>query len=258
MKISLLQLDIKDGQSHVNQANVQNLLQEALLEEPDVIVLPELWNSGYALDKLEKIADEDGKVSRPWLSQFAEKHGVTLVAGSVATKRKGQFYNTAYSFSSKGQLINTYDKVHLFGLMAEDKFLTAGQRESCFQIGTVGASHVICYDIRFPEWIRHLMSQDAALLFVSAQWPSSRIEQWRLLLQARAIENQAFVIAVNRVGQGLKDQFNGHSLIIDPLGKILLEANDCEGVFSAQIDLNQVKKVRGQIPVFKDRRLELY
>ena len=107
MKISLLQLDIKDGQSHVNQANVQNLLQEALLEEPDVIVLPELWNSGYALDKLEKIADEDGKVSRPWLSQFAEKHGVTLVAGSVATKRKGQFYNTAYSFSSKGRSIST-------------------------------------------------------------------------------------------------------------------------------------------------------
>lgn len=258
MKVSLVQFDVRDGQPQLNKEKVQELLQEALAENPDVLVLPELWNTGYALDELEEIADENGEDSIAWLSQFAREHQVALVAGSVAVKRQGKFYNTAYSFAADGKLVNAYDKVHLFGLMAEDRFLTAGQKESHFELGKVKAVHVICYDIRFPEWTRKLMSQGAELLFVSAQWPSSRIDQWRTLLQARAIENQAFVIAVNRIGQGATDQFNGHSLVIDPLGNILLETDDSEGVFSSQIDMQQVQDVRGKIPVFADRRPDLY
>lgn len=258
MKVSLVQFDVKDGQPQTNKNKVLELMQRALSDQPDVIILPELWNTGYALEQLEEIADENGEDSISWLSQFAREHQVALVAGSVATKRQGKFYNTGYTFAADGKLINAYDKVHLFGLMAEDDFLTAGQKESHFHIGSVAASHVICYDIRFPEWTRKLMSQGAELLFVSAQWPTSRIEQWKILLQARAVENQAFVIAVNRVGQGLKDQFNGHSLVIDPLGHRLLETDDSEGVFSAEIDVHQVAAVRGQIPVFDDRRTELY
>lgn len=258
MKVSLIQFDVKDGQPQLNKNKVLELMQQALSDQPDVIILPELWNTGYALEQLEEIADENGEDSISWLSQFACEHQIALVAGSVATKRQGKFYNTAYTFAADGKLINTYDKVHLFGLMAEDEFLTAGLKESHFHIGSVSASQVICYDIRFPEWIRKLMSQGAELLFVSAQWPASRIEQWKILLQARAVENQAFVIAVNRVGHGLKDYFNGHSLVVGPLGNILLETDDSEGVFSTEIDVGQVKAARGQIPVFTDRRPELY
>ena len=119
-------------------------------------------------------------------------------------------------------------------------------------------SQVICYDIRFPEWLRKQMAKGSQLLVVPAQWPSSRIMQWKILLQARAIENQAYVVAVNRTGEGLLDTFNGHSLVIDPLGKVVFEADAQEGVSVVTIDLEAVESVRGQIPVFADRRLDLY
>lgn len=259
MRISLIQMNILDNQVEENFQKVLSLLTKACKERPDVIVLPEMWNSSYGLSDLEELADVEGKRTKSVLGAFAKEHEVAIVAGSVATKRGKNFYNTSYVFDGKGKVISEYDKVHLFGLMAEDHYMTAGDSESHFQIGTTKASHVICYDIRFPEWIRTQMSQKEELLFVSAQWPDSRITQWKILLQARAIENQSFVIAVNRVGKGLNDQFNGHSLLIDPLGTILFEAPENEeGVFTIEIDPNQVNAVRGQIPVFDDRRVDLY
>lgn len=190
---------------------------------------------------------------------ICQKHDVNIVGGSCAVKRQGKFWNTAYDFDRKGQLINEYDKVHLFGLMQEDRFIAPGNSESSFEIDGIKSSCVICYDIRFPEWERKLMSSGAKILFVSAQWPDVRIKQWEILLRARAIENQAFVVAANRVGDAPNDHFNGHSLIIDPFGEII--ANGCSGqeeIVSAILDLSLVDKARGNIPVFKDRRLDLY
>ena len=224
-----------------------------------LIVLPEMWNTGYALDQLDELADENGERTKNFLSAFAKKHDVNIVGGSCAVKRQGKFWNTAYDFDRKGQLINEYDKVHLFGLMQEDRFIAPGNSESSFEIDGIKSSCVICYDIRFPEWERKLMSSGAKILFVSAQWPDVRIKQWEILLRARAIENQAFVVAANRVGDAPNDHFNGHSLIIDPFGEII--ANGCSGqeeIVSAILDLSLVDKARGNIPVFKDRRLDLY
>ena len=99
-------------------------------------------------------------------------------------------------------MIADYDKVHLFGLMVEDEYLQAGNKESVFELDDIKAASVICYDIRFPEWVRTLMSSGAKVLFVVAEWPKERVEQWEILLRARAVENQAFVVAVNRVGDG--------------------------------------------------------
>ena len=121
------------------------------------------------------------------------------------------------------------------------------------------AASVICYDIRFPEWVRTQMAQGAKVLFVVAQWPEPRVQQWEILLKARAVENQAFVVAVNRVGTGSDDVFSGHSMVIDPLGNVVLQSKEHEeGIFTADINLEEVDKVRGQIPVFEDRRTDLY
>lgn len=106
MKVSLVQFDVKDGQPQTNKNKVLELMQRALSDQPDVIILPELWNTGYALEQLEEIADENGEDSISWLSQFAREHQVALVAGSVATKRQGKFYNTGYTFAADGKLIN--------------------------------------------------------------------------------------------------------------------------------------------------------
>ncbi|MDV7758800.1 carbon-nitrogen family hydrolase [Liquorilactobacillus mali] len=258
-KVSLLQLDIVFGDPETNYINVEKYIKKAVSDKPDVLVLPEMWNTGYALDKLGDIADKGGQRTKNFLSNLAKRFAVNIVGGSVATEEAGKYYNTSYIFGRKGNLISQYQKVHLFGLMNEDDFISAGSVQNQFVLDDVKAAGVICYDIRFPEWERKLMSKGQQILFVSAQWPAKRIEQWRMLLCARAIENQSFVVAVNRVGEAPKDSFNGHSLVIDPLGKILAEGTtDVEGIFTCEFDLDDLTEVRGSIPVFKDRRPELY
>ena len=133
--------------------------------------------------------------------------------------------------------------------------MSAGAKESVFELDGVTAASVICYDIRFPEWVRTQMAQGVKVLFVVAQWPEPRVQQWEILLKARAVENQA----VNRVGAGPEDVFSGHSMVIDPLGNVVLQAKEHEeGIFTADINLEEVDRVRGQIPVFEDRRTDLY
>ena len=233
MKIALVQMDVVHGQPVENKKHVIEMLERALDDNPDVIVLPEMWNTGYALNELDGLAD---------------KH-----------EKDGKFYNTTYVYNKSGDLINTYSKVHLFGLMAEDQYMSAGSNESVFELDGVIAASVICYDIRFPEWVRTQMAQGAKVLFVVAQWPEPRVQQWEILLKARAVENQAFVVAVNRVGAGPDDIFSGHSMVIDPLGNVVLQTKEHEeGIFTADINLEEVDKVRGQIPVFEDRRTDLY
>ena len=259
MKVSLIQMAIYEAEPKKNIENVLSWLEKAALEEPDVIVLPEMWNTGYALEQMAELADDNGQEIQSLLGKFAKNHQVNLVAGSVATKKETGFFNTTYVFNREGQVISDYDKVHLFGLMREDRFMQAGKNENIFELDGVKAASVICYDIRFPEWVRTLMSSGAKVLFVVAEWPKERVEQWEILLRARAVENQAFVVAVNRVGKGAADTFSGHSLVIDPLGKVILLAKDYqEGIFTVDLDLAEVDKVRGHIPVFEDRKPDLY
>lgn len=259
MKVSIIQMDVIYKSPLENQEKVMVMMEKAMTDQPDVIILPEMWNTGYALNELSDIADFQGQETIALMSDFAKKHDVNVIAGSVAIEKDGQFYNAAYSFDRKGHLINHYDKVHLFGLMGEDAFISAGDQDSVFSIDNHLVSQLICYDIRFPEWVRSQMSQGAEILFVSAQWPDSRIEQWEILLRARAVENQAFVVAVNRVGKGPKDNFNGHSMVISPMGDILYKDEEgLEAVTTVTLELEQVKQVRGIIPVFADRRPDLY
>ena len=117
---------------------------------------------------------------------------------------------------------------HLFRLMDEDKYLAAGDQKNVFELAGVKSASFICYDIRFPEWLRTVAKKKLSVIYVVAQWPQTRIEQWKSLLVARAIENQAYVVAVNRVGDNPDNKFNGHSLIINPLGEVLSDSGDQE------------------------------
>lgn len=259
MRISLIQMDILYGQPQTNFEKVLELLEQAAQENPDVIVLPEMWNTGYALSDLDRLADKDGRQTQQLLSKFAREHKVALVGGSVAVKEGSHFFNRTYIYNKEGQLLTTYDKAHLFGLMAEDRYLTAGSDRSLFEVAGIKAASVICYDIRFPEWLRTLMSDGPQILFVVAEWPQIRVQQWELLLRARAVENQSFVVAVNRVGDDPDNHFSGHSMVIDPLGNVLLQAPDNEtGIFTVDLNVAQIAQIRGSIPVFEDRRPELY
>lgn len=258
LKIALAQLDIKLADPPANYHKVEQAVTKAASQQADVVVLPEMWNTGYALPQLASLADQDGATTQHFLSQLAQEKQIAIVGGSVAVKRHDQFFNTSYIVDANGKLVMTYDKVHLFGLMNEDQYLTAGKTVSHFKLAGVSSASFICYDLRFPEWIRTAARQGADILYFPAEWPTSRIKQWKIMLQSRAIENQAFVVATNRVGSDLANQFGGHSIIIDPLGKILLDAGTTEQVVYAEIDLAQLAAVRGPIPVFADRRPALY
>ncbi len=261
VQIVLLQSDIQMGKPDVNRKHMQKLIQQAMEKGPntDIIVLPEMWNTGYALTEIHELADQHGNIERAWLQEYAARYKVNIVAGSISELVEGKIYNSMYVFNKEGKEVARYAKMHLFRLMDEEKYLASGEEPITFSFDgnwTAGAS--ICYDIRFPELGRTLALAGAKVLFVPAEWPHPRLHHWRTLLMARAIENQMYVVSCNRVGVSKDTTFFGHSMIIDPWGEIVLEGGDQEEILTGAIDPALVDEVRGRIPVFEDRRPNLY
>ncbi|MDO3678100.1 carbon-nitrogen family hydrolase [Paenibacillus ehimensis] len=258
--LALLQMDIAIGEPERNFAKLESLLDEAVAHDtkPDVIVFPEMWNTGYALDRIQELADHYGERTEALLSAFSRKHGVNIIGGSIAEKRDNGVYNTIFAYDRHGNRAGDYSKIHLFRLMDEEKFLQSGDRAGELQLDGIPAGMMICYDIRFPELARKLALGGAQILFVPAEWPNPRLHHWRTLLMARAIENQMFVVSCNRVGVSGTTEFFGHSMVIDPWGEVLAEGGEAETIVRAAVDLSQVPAVRSKIPVFEDRRPSLY
>ncbi|RCX23357.1 putative amidohydrolase [Fontibacillus phaseoli] len=259
-EIALVQCDIALGDPKLNRERLEARMEQAAASsvKPDVIMLPEMWNTGYALAQIGQLADPGGIETRSWISDFARRHGIQVIAGSIAEKRDGRVYNTMLIFDRDGQEVDAYSKIHLFRLMEEEKYLTSGERPVLFELDGVKSGASICYDIRFPELARTLALKGARALFIPAQWPHPRLQHWRTLLMARAIENQMYVVACNRTGISGSDAFFGHSLIIDPWGEIVAEGGEGEEIMTGRVDLTLVTQVRERIPVFADRQSQLY
>jgi omega-amidase len=260
LRLALIQMNIEAGNPESNFAKMELQLEEAAAREPkpDLLVLPEMWNTGYALDRIGELADPQGERTKSVISAFGRKHGVAVIAGSIAEKRREGVTNTIHVFDRTGRESAEYSKIHLFRLMNEHLHLQAGERPGLFDLDGTPAAAMICYDIRFPELARKLALGGAKILFVPAEWPHPRLHHWRTLLQARAIENQMFVISCNTVGLSGGTTFFGHSMVIDPWGEVIAEAGEEETILTAEIDLSLVDEVRGRIPVFDDRRPHLY
>lgn len=258
LSVVLLQMDIAFGKPEENRARVEKLLHEAIQKNPDVVVLPELWTTGYDLERLDEIAEGEQRETEKFLSNLAKQYHIHFVAGSIAKKCEKGIANTLIVFNRDGEKVFEYSKAHLFRLMDEEKYFVAGSKKGLFQLDEIDCGGLICYDIRFPEWIRAHVLAGVTILFIPAQWPSERIDHWQTLLRARAIENQCFIIACNRAGSDPNNTFGGHSLIIGPWGEILAEAGTEQEIIHAELDINQVQKIRNTIPIFEDRREELY
>jgi predicted amidohydrolase len=258
MKVACVQMNIAFGEPDKNFLAVEKYTEEAAKAGADVVVFPEMWNTGYALEQLASIADENGTRTKELLSSLTKQYGINIVGGSVATRREGNFYNTMYVVNRSGEMVAAYDKAHLFKLMDEHHFMTAGKYDNVFELDGTTCGGIICYDLRFPEWTRTHVLKGAKIMFIPAEWPEPRIDHWQLLLQARAIENQCYVVAVNRVGTDPNNIFIGHSMVIAPWGELLISNDEQEGIFYAELDLEEVDKVRRRIPVFQDRRTDLY
>ena len=257
ISISLAQMHIELAQPDANLEQAIGFVKQASANRSDMIMFPELWSSGYDL----KHADRYGPVNDyvlEILSGLAVSEKIAI-GGSLLEKADGQFYNTFYFIDKTGQVLGKYRKIHLFRLMNEDRWLRAGNQPQVVNFPWGMAGMAICYDLRFPELFRHYALGNANIICLPSEWPSKRINHWKVLLQARAIENQMFIAAVNSVGQTGDETFGGASAIISPWGEVLAEGDSqAEALLTAEVDLDQVERVRQMIPIFQDRRPDIY
>lgn len=259
MKISCVQMDMAFCDPEACFTKAEKLISEAVKENPDVIVLPETWNTGFfPRSELERLADDDGKRVKQLMGGLAKKFGVNIVAGSVTNKKNGGVYNTAFVFDRKGNEVAEYDKAHLFTPMGEDKYYQKGDKLAFFELDGQKCGIIICYDIRFPEWVRSYTVKGLDFLFVVSQWPKVRVPHLNALTKARAIENQMFVICCNSCGTAGKTVYGGSSTVTDPWGEVIAQAGDSEETITAECDPSILKNIRETINVFRDRRPEIY
>ncbi len=256
MKIALLQLEILEKNKAANVAHGLQLARSAASSH-DLIVLPEVWTTGYSLGHLDEEAENLASPVIAELQSLAAAESCCIVAGSVPMRRGARIYNTSVAIGKDGAVVNMYDKAHLFGLFNEERFFAPGDNFNAFDLSGVRCGSTICYDLRFPELYRHLALQGAQLILCPAEWPEARGDIWRLLAQARAAENHIFVAAVNCVGSFKGAPFYGHSMLIAPSGKIIAEAGAEEEIVSCEIDLDEIAKVRGRLNALADVRKEL-
>ncbi|MFD1019731.1 carbon-nitrogen family hydrolase [Thalassobacillus hwangdonensis] len=261
MKFSMYQMDIHPGDPEANRQKVAAWVEaEVKRNNPDTIVLPEMWTTAYTLSELDGIADDEREPTESFLKELAIKHNVNMIGGSVANKMNGKVYNTALVIDRKGNLVYHYDKVHLVPMLDEPAYLSGGESPAeVFELDGVKLGVVICYDLRFPELIRWLALEGAQALVIVAEWPLARVDHWRTLQRARAIENQMYVLTCNRIGAYDGVEFAGTSMVTDPWGDVLVEGSQGkEETLSISLDLEKVKQVREDVPIFTSRVPDLY
>jgi predicted amidohydrolase len=251
LRVAAIQMEVVSGEPKKNMVRAEAMLNEAARAGAQAALLPELWTTGYALDRLGEIATECGPMTMQFLRDVARRLGISVIGGSFPVARDGGVYSTCYVIEPDGEVVSEYSKEHLFPLLREPEYLLSGTPGRVANTARGKWATLICFDIRFPESARRLAYRGARVLWVPAEWPAPRLEHWRTLLRARAIENQYFVVAANRCGTGDNTQWGGHSTVIDPWGNILAEAGEGEAVLMADLDMGLVDEVRSRIPCFE-------
>jgi omega-amidase len=248
MKITIVQPNTVWEDKDANFRNIEHLLSN-IRGKSDLIVLPEMFTTGFSLNA-QILAEESGGRTLKWMINLSE-NGNFAVCGSFITREVDKFYNH-FAFVTPGNEQYSFDKRHLFSLAGENEVYTCGANRIVIPYENFRFLPIICYDLRFPVWIRNRGDYDAIICVAS--WPDIRREAWNTLLKARAIENQCFVIGVNRSGtdnEGLK--YAGDSVVIDPHGRILAGVTAYkEGIETVEISLADVQNFRKKFPVWKD------
>jgi len=259
MKVSLIQMNMKLGDTEYNYKHAEELIRTAAKEKPDAICFPETWNVGsFPTKNLKELSDKDGKEIRALFGSLAKELNINIIAGSIANVKNDKVYNTALVFDRQGNCIAEYDKTHLFTYANEDGFFEPGNKTVTFELDGVKCGVIICYDVRFAELVRTLALKGIKVLFIPAEWPDVRVNHWNVLNLARAIENQIFIACCNSVGKAGKIQYGGNSALIDPWGEVLAKGGGEEEIITAELDLSIIDNIRNTINVFRDRRPELY
>ena len=250
MKAFCIQHDIVWENKAATHEKVRSLLRGANVPSGSLIVLAEMFSTGFSMD-VTAIAEREAKESERFLAELARARSC-FVLGGVVTSGAGKGRNETVVYNPAGSEIARYCKMHPFTLGGELDNYERGREPVIFQWGDCTVAPFICYDLRFPEAFRACIKMGVQLYTVIASWPVARIEHWVTLLKARAIENQAYVIGVNRVGTDPKFTYTGRSMIIAPSGEVLVDAGVEETVVGAEIDLGFLTQYREQLPFLGD------
>jgi len=251
MKAALIQFNNVWESKRVNLDRAALLVERAAIEKCDVVVFPELFATGFSMN-IPVVADEGYGETLSSLSSIAKKHAVNVIAGfAMKAPAENLARNMAVVFDRKGRPDATYTKMHSFPLSEEGQHFMEGAETVVFDIDAMSSTVFICYDLRFPELFREVAARVKAM-FVIANWPSERKEHWEILLKARAIENQCFVIGVNRIGRdGNGILYPGASRIIDPNGNVICSGSDMEEFITGEFDPSEADRVRAALPFLK-------
>lgn len=253
MRAHLVQLDIRWEDRDANFARVDALLADARPNPGDLVVLPELFDSGFSLNTAAT-HDNAGRTAR-FLADLATRYRVTVQGGRTLIPEGSRALNIMSVLGPDGLTLAEYAKIHPFSFGREPEAFAGGDEVVTYRWGGLTCCPAVCYDLRFPELFRRGMTMGAEVFVLGANWPASRQQHWRTLLIARAIENQAFVLGVNRTGDDPHLAYAGGSIIVDPRGNTLAEADNAETVLSAAIDPAAARAWRAEFPALRDAKL---
>ena len=245
MKISILQFKPIFGEIKENFDTVTRLIDNIANDLPDVILLPELWSTGYYPKPLQNFSDHNGYETSNFLATTAKKYNINIIGGTVIVDEDNKFYNRCFIFDRCGKNLAIYDKIHLFSMTNENDVFAAGNKIPIFNIDGIKSGITTCYDLRFPELFRKIALNKVSMIFLPAAWSLKRLEHWQILTRARAIENQIFIIAANSAG---------HSVIVDPSGKILSEGGIGTKILTVDINLDIIEENKVIMNILADYR----
>lgn len=253
MNVYLIQLDCVWEEKPANHAKVAALLEAARPEAGSLIVLPEMFSTGFSMN-LTVTAQKDSREDEAFLAGLARTYRSCVIGGVVSPVTNGKARNESVAFGPEGALLARYVKMQPFMLGGEGEVHELGTAVLTFAWQGFTIAPLICYDLRFPEHFRSAMKLGANLMVVIASWPVKRYHHWLTLLQARAIENLSYVVGVNRTGSDPNLHHNGRSVVVSPHGHIIADAGEGEGVVSARIDVAEAENWRAQFPALQDVR----
>jgi predicted amidohydrolase len=249
MRVAVAQLDIALGDKEANLTKVEEALSRTRAE---LVLFPELFTTGFDFPRLKKLAEP---LNGETVHKLCELAGKRLIAGTLLENDGGKLYNTFVLLSGSG-VIATYRKLHLFG--EEKRYFTSGEKAVVARARDTTFGLATCYDVRFPELFRRLTLLGSEVFLLSAEFPAPRQEHFDVLVRARAIENQCFMLACNRVGKDEHNSYAGGSAVISPWGDVLARAGSDEALLEVELSIAEVARVRSSFPVLEDARPELF
>jgi omega-amidase len=261
MKVAVAQISCTLGNPEANLSKVRDFSGRAREVGVELIVFPELTDTGYSMPVIQKHSSHWKSGFVPGLREIASELSIAIVSG-VSERDESSIYNSQILVDAKGDIVAKYRKTHLYAVapVGEQNCFAAGDAFASFALGDLRFGFSICYDVRFPEMFRKLVSeQNVGAFLISSAWPFPRVEHWSVLAQGRAIENQAYVIASNRVGKDDDLWFCGSSVIIDPRGVVIAAASaDREELIHGDLSQELVDSVRRRVQSLGHRRRDLY